>query len=443
MTPPCLPEPFLQGLEPATRNRLLAAAAGWMGFLPGMELAESAAAAAPREPAPALLAGLVALLGQTPTAQAAAASHLSTAMAAAERLDPWGLGLLEAAGLWQAGELGAALRRLERLGWEFPAAPLVLKIVEWLCYLRGQELHGPRLLELARWFRRHHGDHADVLAIEAFALELGGALEEAEATARTAIERRDLNPWADHTLMHALHRQGRLREAGRWVAQRADGWLAAAPPMRLHNLWHGSLIALEAGLPDRARMALPAVAGPEGSGDLLDRIALAWRLELAGSDASAVWPSLADALEALDPLPVVPFVAAHHGWCLARAGRSAALRRLFAAAAKLADDETGLEADWCWRPAGLAILRGVVALARDDATAALADLGPVRVWFGHAGGSDAQNQVLHQSLLVAAARAGDRALVRRLAEGLRGSRRRRTPLDRYWLTPGRSPGAPS
>lgn len=67
-----LPEAFLVGLGEPTAAQLLTAAAAWMGFLPGMELAEGAAQVSTNEPAPAVLAGMIALLAQTPGAQAAA-----------------------------------------------------------------------------------------------------------------------------------------------------------------------------------------------------------------------------------------------------------------------------------------------------------------------------------------------------------------------------------
>ncbi|WP_438982495.1 hypothetical protein [Vulcanococcus sp.] len=447
MTQALLLEPdFLEPLSSGQRKQAEVVAAAWMGFLPGMELASSAAAAAPEQPQLGLLAALVALTGQTPEARAEAAAQLKAVAGGLQSLDRWGQGLLEAAQLWYRGELGWALRRLEQLLLEAPQAVFPLKVAEWLCYLRGQESHGPRLLELASWCRQHHPEHPDVLAIEAFALELCGCLPEAERCAHEAIEQRSLNPWADHALLHSLQRRGALDQALQWAEERYGSWEAAAPPMALHNHWHRSLLWLEAaedGLAWRQWLAVATVSPPQGTGEALDWIALACRLELAGPERwpellNPIWRQLADGIADRCHQPEAPLIAVHYAWCLARAEHVAdqaeALAALRHGVAVQAQRAGCAEAGWCWQPAGVELVEAAIALARGQHRQALDRLEFLQGWFALAGGSDAQALLLHQMLLVAAQRCGRDELADQIAARLRADRPSLTPLDRIWIS---------
>lgn len=433
---------FLEPLTAEQRCQAEAVAAAWMGYLPGMELAASAAAQAPDQPQLRLLAALVALTEQTPEANAAATAELEAVSRARAQLGCWGQAVLEAALLWQQGELGLALRRLEQLLLDAPQALFPLKLVEWLCYLRGQERHGPRLLELACWCRQHHPEHPDVLAIEAFALELCGCLPQAEQRAREAIERRSVNPWADHALLHSLHRRGALEQALHWAEARRGSWGDAAPPMALHNHWHCALLWLEAAEEEQAWRQWLSAAGPvspqQGTGETLDWIALACRLELAGAERwreqlAPLWRQLATAIGDRIHQPAAPLIAVHYAWCLARADQAEALAGLRDAVAELAARRGWVEGGWCWQPAAPQFVEAAVALAVGHAHQALEQLAPLQGFFSLAGGSDAQALLLQQMLLVAARRSGRAGLTEQLGARLRADRPQLTPLDRGWL----------
>lgn len=270
MTGPSLPASFLGSMASADAALGERIARGWLSFCPGMALVGEAAERVDVIPLQ-LLAALVELTAQVPDAQERAMARLQQCQAQRQRLDPWGQQLLEAGLLWSAGALGSALRRLVDLAERAPDGLLVLKIAEWLTYLRGQELHGPALLDLTLILEASHGNDPDWLGIHAFALELCGCCPEAIAAAQTAIGARSLNPWADHALLHAWQRQGDLA----------------------------------------------LVAGPE--------------------------------------------------------------------------------AGWCWRPAGLTLVEAVGAAACGRRATAWELLAPIRGWIDHAGGSDTQARVLHQT----------------------------------------------
>lgn len=393
MISPSLPESFLASLSPVDASLAELIARGWLSFQPGM--AQAAEAATRTQVAPLqLLAALVELTVQLPDDQERAITRLQHCRQQQDQLDPWGQQLLEAGLLWSEGEMGGALRRLTSLAEREPEGLLVLKIAEWLTYLRGQEVHGPALLDLSLIFRERHGEDPDWLAIHAFALELCGCCPDAVAAAQDAIAARSLNPWADHALLHAWQRQGALDLALDWALQRRPSWSQALPAMRLHNLWHEALLYLESGRPERAVSSLANFRGVPGTGPLLDAIALGWWLDLNAAPQEDLWPELVPAVLARVSLPLIPFIASHYAWCLGRSGQERALEELLEHCRSHVE-RSGLEADWCWRPGGLKLVQAVGAAACGQRAKAWALLRPIQSWIDHAGGSDAQARILH------------------------------------------------
>jgi hypothetical protein len=81
---------------------------------------------------------------------------------------------------------------------------------------------------------------------------------------------------------------------------------------------------------------------------------------------------------------------------------------------------------------GLPLMRGLLALARGDADAAVDLIYPVRSGAQRFGGSHAQRDLIDQTLLAAAARGQRRALGRALVNE-RCMAKPVTPLTRHWL----------
>jgi tetratricopeptide (TPR) repeat protein len=369
-----------------------------------VEVILTAVAAEPDEPRLQLLAAVLQLYALDPAGQRQAAVHLAAARAASGGLDRFGGELLEALSLWQAGEYGLALLRLEVLSANHREALLPLKLIEWLCFCRGQELHGPRLLDRALQLAEVFPDHPDRLAIGSFALELCGRLDEARAMAEAAIAERDDNAWADHTLTHCALRSGRLEPGLRQQQARCHTWAHTSDGLRVHNLWHLALLHLALGdglaaegvLTELLAELLPA-EGVMPVGELIDLIALGWRLELAGHPQGGLWQRLQPSLAGRLDEPLLPFLAVHYAWVLGRSGDQAALAELFSGG-QLAAASPLLEARWSWASGGLELVRGVAAAAAGQPGEARALLLPRRDRLRFGGGSDAQVQVLSETL---------------------------------------------
>lgn len=409
-----LPERFLDGASPASRAAAIVFSAELLCFGPGVEALGAALAAEPQEPRLQLLMALLNLYGLDPGCQRQAGLLLEGLRGGAG-LDPFGRGLLGSLLPWQAGDYGIALQRLETLSAATPDALLPLKLIEWLCFCRGQELHGPRLLDRALQLESSFSAHPDRLAIHSFALELCGRVEEAKETAETAIAARTDNAWADHTLAHVALRSGRLEEGLSVQQGRCHTWARTSAGLRVHNLWHLALLHLALGdgvaaegvleelLPPQRERPVEAVPlepvpmEPLPVGELIDLIALGWRLELAGRPQEGLWQRLLPSLIGRLDEPLLPFLALHYAWALGRAEATEPLEHLLAGCRRAASAPL-LEARWSWARGGLELVRGVAAAAAGRFGEARGLLLPRRDRLQFVGGSDAQVQVFSQTL---------------------------------------------
>jgi len=73
-------------------------------------------------------------------------------------------------------------------------------------------------------------------------------LTEAEELCRTALDmatKEKGDPWAEHTLAHVLHSQGRIKEAAEVMLSVTHHWDECNSFMYSHNWWHYSLLLLD------------------------------------------------------------------------------------------------------------------------------------------------------------------------------------------------------
>jgi hypothetical protein len=179
---------------------------------------------------------------------------------------------------------------------------------------------------------------------------------------------------------------------------------------RNHLLWHLALMHLSRGEYERvSAMARDVFERAPSSipGDLHDSISLLWRLELAGLDVGARWqPFVAIAGERLKRAGLL-FHAAHLGMALA-AGHDwdTAARQLAFLRERAPRDPTGLTGDVL-----VPLIEGLHAFAARDYAVAADRIAPLSPRIVELGGSRAQRDVFHDTLLEARLRAGqlDRA----------------------------------
>ena len=269
-----------------------------------------------------------------------------------------------------------------------------------------------------------------VLGMHAFGLEECNLYSQAEAAGREALARGPRGPWAIHAVAHVMEMQGRHPEGAAWLEERRTDW-ADDNGLAIHLWWHLALFRLET-LNTAAALALfdAHIAGSASTVNLqwLDGAALLWRVHLLGGDVGTRWQALAS--DWADPVAHAGHYAfndVHAMLALLGSGDMARAQALLAAATEHANADNGEMT----REVGVPLMRGLMAFAQGDAAQACSLLYPLRTVAHHFGGSHAQRDLIDQTLLAAAVRAGDTALgqallnERRLAKPV-------TPLTEHW-----------
>ncbi|MDE2274963.1 MAG: tetratricopeptide repeat protein, partial [Burkholderiales bacterium] len=337
-----------------------------------------------------------------------------------------------AEGRWQA-----ACRTWDELLLDHPRDALALQWVQLWDFHRGDAtgLRQRPARALPAW------DEADplfphVLALYAFGLEECNLQPQAEEVGRRALALDPRVPWATHAVAHVMEMQGRFEEGAAWLRQHRDDW-AEGNGFAPHLWWHQGLFRLEAlDTAGALRLLDSHLSGGvlQVTPQRLDAASLLWRLHLLGEDVAARsaalladWaPDEAEAgHSAFNDLHRVLAMLAAHQLPRAEAWLAHCARRALAA------DDAHRSNHPMAREVGLPLLRGLIAYAHGDADGAVELIYPVRALAHRLGGSQAQRDVIDQTLLAAAARGRHRALGRALVNE-RAMAKPATPLTRHW-----------
>ena len=259
------------------------------------------------------------------------------------------------------------------------------------------------------------GYHA-VLSMHAFGLAENGEPEQAEAHAQAALALNPTDARAHHAMAHAFETEERADAGLRWMRDRADGW-STGTVVATHGWWHAALFCLALGDPRGALRTYDehVRGGPSSSlADLIDASSLLWRIGLESHDVGDRWTWLAEAWAAhiddrycsfSDVHAMLAFVGAHD-W-----GRAEQLEATLTRE-RLKRTRHGDTT----RQLGLSACRGLMAYGRGDLALSIALLASLPAHAHRLGGSHAQRDVLHLTLVRAVERM--RRPARRHAETL-------------------------
>ena len=283
-----------------------------------------------------------------------------------------------------------------------------------------------------------------VQGLHAFGLEESNFYPQAEQAGRDALARNPRGPWAMHAVAHVMEMQGRHAEGAAWLTERRDDW--ADNGLAVHLWWHLALFQLET-LDTAAALTLfdAHIAGSASVVNLqwLDGASLLWRLWLLGVDVGARWQALArDWAEPIGHAGHYAFNDVHALLALIGSGDMTRAQALVAACDDRARIDDAADNRAMAREVGAPLMRGLMAFASGDAAHACALLYPLRAIAHHFGGSHAQRDLIDQTLLAAAARAGQRPLARALLNERRLAKPA-TPLTEHWAARVARPGAHS
>jgi tetratricopeptide (TPR) repeat protein len=266
---------------------------------------------------------------------------------------------------------------------------------------------------LPAWSPEAPGYHA-MLSMHAFGLVECGDSEGAELAARAALALNPLDARAHHVMAHVFEMTDRADEGLRWMREHQACW-AENSAVATHCWWHLALFLIGRG---QVAGALEVYdqrvrAGQSGAiADLIDASALLWRLELRGQDVGARWNELSDAwvphiddafCSFTDVHAMLAFVGARDG------ARARSLERALAVGETLPTRHGKTT-----RQLGLPACRALMAFGQGEHARAIGLLGSLPALAHRLGGSHAQRDVLHLTLLQAVERV--RRPVRRSAK---------------------------
>jgi tetratricopeptide (TPR) repeat protein len=317
------------------------------------------------------------------------------------------------------GDYELATARLDELLRSHPRDALALQVANTFDYFTGD---ATRMLDrveavLPAWSGDLPGYHA-VLVTHAFALEECGEYERAEHAARAALALNALDVRAHHVMAHVFEMTDRPDAGVQWMSEQITRF-GADRFFTTHCWWHLALFHLAQGQADRALNLYDNFVRADHSddiADLIDAAALLWRIRLRGVDIgaraaelAAAWaPHIHDSFCTFNDVHAMLAFVAARDW--ERAQRLEA--------ALVASHSLQTRYGETTRQLGLPACRALIAFGRGDNTLATTLLASLPALAHRLGGSHAQRDVLHLTLLQAIER------IRRPVRSLLSKRRR-------------------
>jgi len=322
---------------------------------------------------------------------------------------------LEAAGAWLENDLKRALHLYGEIVVDYPHDTLALRVAHFgdLQWSRTERLRDRIAAVLPHWHEGIEG-YAYVLGMYAFGLAEAGDYALAEQVGRRALDLAHDNAGAIHAIAHVLEMQGRAEEGIAWLQATAVDWTRSegyAP----HLWWHLALYHLDLSDTDAALHILDhklhGGIGREPS-LLVDASALLWRLHLRGVDVAARWRPVADAWARRQIGGLRPFSDTHAMLAFVAVGRRSNAEDLINAL--LSSSTRSPDLYEIIYGAALPVCSALMAFGERDYEAATAALHDLRHLAKHCGGSQAQCDLVHLTLLESALRSGHTLMARSL-----------------------------
>ena len=339
-----------------------------------------------------------------------AAARITRALTPRERLH------LSGAKAWADGDITGAAQCWEQAVAADPADLLALRLAHDTHFFLGalEKLRDVPLSVLPAYEKDPR--RGFVLGMAAFGLEETGHYGQAEKAGRAAVELNPADAWAVHAVAHVLEMEGRPEEGVAWLRGLEPHWTPAAA-LAVHNWWHAALYLIELGRLDEALALYDAhirATPSEMVLDLVDAAALLWRLELVGADVGARWQALSPAWRIYAEDHVLAFNDLHIALTLEGAGETAAADALEASIERYAATHDGTDAKVS-AELGLPVIRAMRAYRRGDHASTVALLAPIFKRLSPIGGSNAQRDLIIQTLGIAAFKAGEPKIAAQVA----------------------------
>jgi tetratricopeptide (TPR) repeat protein len=331
-----------------------------------------------------------------------------------DRADPRERRHAAAARAWASRDVDRAARLYCALVVDYPHDTLALQVAQSFDFQLGQrEMLRDRVGQVLPFWNRTMPGYGFVLTLHAFGLEENGAYRQAEAAAREALACDPANAGATRVVAHVLEMQGRAAAGIDWLHRTRAVW-AEGSAFDVHNAWHLALFHLAL---DQTGAALAvhdrhiAAADPARVSALIDASALLWRLHLRGVALDARWTILAERWARVIGDQRRLFNLFHALIAFAAAGRHDEVDHVLAKLRMREGVDCRSRDDW---ELGLRLCEAFRDFAAGRYRAAFERLANVRHLAERCGGSIAQCDLVHLTLVEAALRSASTWLPRAL-----------------------------
>ena len=313
---------------------------------------------------------------------------------------------------WGNGEFLRAQRLLDLLLLQFPRDLLALFAGHQLDFFLGDafSLRDRVGGAVAQW-DKEDPLYGYLLGMFAFGLEESGWYGRALDVGQEALARATTDVWALHAVVHSHEMQAEFHSGLDLMDKFEEGW-TGDNFFKVHNYWHKCLYLLEMGEVDAIFDIYDRLINPPGSAlvalALLDASAILWRLYLEGIEVGTRWVELSEAWEDCINEPFYVFNDCHAIMAFVGADRfDLADRRLDILRNSATSAEVQMTNVDMTKAVGLSVAEAIVAFGRGDYRRVIDSLYPIRKDFYRFGGSHAQRDVFHRTLLEAAIRLPD------------------------------------
>lgn len=323
-----------------------------------------------------------------------------------------------AARAWVDGDIQQIINVSNEVADEFQHDLAIVKLAQYHNFNLG---NCAGMLSIAEKVEDANKDVCYMHGLSAFAFEQCHLLDEAEKSARRAIELKYKEPWAHHALAHVMITQGRIDEGIEFLEEASGSWTDLNSFMVTHNWWHLALNYISKGrYEDALKLYDKEVWGvwKEYSQDQIGAVSLLLRLELVGVDVGDRWKDVADHLKPRMDDFVQPFLTMQYMYGLARAGypeASVMLKNL-----EGFSNEAPVLTRRAWCEVATPACEGLIAHATGDYETVIQKLGLAIPRLIEIGGSHAQRDLFDQILLDSVIQTGRYSLAQQMLEMRRG-----------------------
>ena len=326
--------------------------------------------------------------------------------------------LIGAARHWAEGRWDQASQAWDRVLVDHPRDAMALQCAHLTDFYTGDAVNlRDRVGRVLQHWDPAVPGYSYVLGMQAFGFEECNQFDRAEDTARQALSIEPRDGWSVHAVAHVMEMQNRHEEGQKFLGSRTDDW-APDNGFAFHNWWHLALFHLEQLDYDGAlalydQQILPTES--DVSLQMLDASALLWRIHLQGVDCGSRWQGIADMWAAKTAVEngYYAFNDLHALIAMLGSDRLDAARDILAEVKAAAETNPPLTRMMAG-DVGLPACSAMIAFAEEDYAGAVDQLMKIRTCANRFGGSNAQRDILTQTLIESAIRDGQVGLATNL-----------------------------